>query len=146
MADLILIAGDSVVFSPAFTPAVVTVQPGTLQGSGPAAIGGKKVCVDGDESKVEVMGCVYTTPQYTIAGVGTLKISALATNQKATKTKAGGKAVLLKGGTFTASFEVQTPAQQPPPPPAPGPPTPDTITQYSGNGTFVPGNTTVMAE
>lgn len=146
MADLILIQGDTVIFSPTFTPALVTVKPGTLEGSGPAAIGGKKICVEGDESKVAVMACPYTTPQYTIPGMGTLKISALAANQKATKTKTGGKAVLLKGGTFTAAFEVQSPAQQPVPPPAAGPPTPDTLTQYSGNGTFAPSNTTVMAE
>ena len=75
------------------------------------------MCVDGDEKKVEVAGCsYYMTPQYPIPGTGTLKIAALAGNQKATKTSTGGKAVLLKGGNFTASFEVQSPAKQPPPP------------------------------
>ena len=90
-------------FLPAFSPAIVVVRPGSLEGSGPATIGGKKICVDGDESKVAVRGCTYMTPQYSIPGTGTLKISALAGNQKATKTKSGGKAVLLKGGSFTAS-------------------------------------------
>jgi hypothetical protein len=79
------------------------------------------------------------TPQYSIPGTGTLKIASLAGNQKATKTQTGGKKVLLKGGSFTAKFEVQSPAKQPPP--APGPPIPDATPQYSGNGMFVTMNT-----
>ena len=142
MSDFILIEGDMVMFLPAFGPAMVVVQPGTLQGSGPATIGGKKVCVDGDEGNVMVAGCMYTTPQYSIPGVGTLKISALAGDQKAGKTNSGGKAVLLKGGSFTAKFEVQGPAQQPPP--GPGPPVPDSMTEYSGSGMFVTTNLKVM--
>lgn len=138
MADFILIDGDQVIFMPAFSPAVVVVQPGKLVGSGPATIGGKKICVDGDESKVSVPGCAYMTPQYSIPGTGTLKISALAANQKATKTQTGGKKVLLKGGNFTAKFEVQSPAKQPPP--GPGSPIPDATPQYSGNGMFVTTN------
>jgi hypothetical protein len=78
------------------------------------------------------------TPQYSIPGTGTLKISALASDQKAKKTKTGGKAVLLKGGTFTAKFEVQSPAKQPPP--GPGSPIPDATPQYSGKGMFVTTN------
>ena len=142
MADLILIDGDQVVFIPAFGPAIVTVQPGRLAASGPATIKGKKVCVDGDETKVAVAGCAYMTPQYSIPGSGTLKIAALAGDQKASKTATGGKAVLLKGGNFTAKFEVQSPAQQPPP--GPGSPVPDSTLQYSGSGVFIPANTTVM--
>ena len=38
MADFILIDGDTAVFMPAFTPATVIVQPGKLEGSGPATI------------------------------------------------------------------------------------------------------------
>ena len=143
MADFVLIDGDTVVFLPAFTPATVIVQPGKLEGSGPATMGGKKICVEGDESKVSVAGCTYMTPQYSIPGSGTLKIASLAGDQKAKKTKTGGKAVLLKGGNFTAKFEVQSPAQQPPP--GPGSPIPDATTQYSGKGTFVPGNTKFSA-
>jgi hypothetical protein len=78
------------------------------------------------------------TPQYSIPGTGTLKIAALAPNQKALKTRTGGKAALLKGGTFTARFEVQVPAKQPPP--GPGPPIPDATPQYSGSGMFVTTN------
>lgn len=139
MADFILMDGDQVMFVPAFTPAVVVVQPGNLEGSGPATIGGKKVCVDGDEANVSVPGCTYMTPQCPIPGSGTLKISALAGDQKATKTQTGGKPVLLKGGSFTAKFEVQSPAQQP----TPSGPVPDSATQYSGQGMFITTNVKV---
>ncbi|HEX8113622.1 MAG TPA: hypothetical protein VF516_38085 [Kofleriaceae bacterium] len=138
MADLILIDGDTVSFLPSFGAAIVVPQPGKLEGSGPATLGGKPLCVDGDETKVSVAGCMYTTPQYCIPGTGTLKIDALAGDQKATKTTTGGKAVLLRGTTFTARFEVGSPANQPAPP---GPPIPDSTTQYSGSGMFITTNT-----
>jgi hypothetical protein len=138
MNKLILIDGDQAIFSPMFGAATVVVQPGKMRASGPATIGGKKICVDGDESKLQVPGCVYITAQHSIPGTGTLKIAALAADQKARKTKTGGKAVLLKGSQFTAKFEVQSPAQQPPP--GPGSPVPDATPQYSGQGMFMPGN------
>jgi hypothetical protein len=137
MADFILIHGDKAMFLPNFGPAIVVVQPGDLKASGPATLNGKKVCVDGDETKVSVPGCTYMTPQYSIPGTGTLKIASLAGNQKAQKTKSGGKLVLLKGGNFTAKFEVQSPAQQPSPS---GAPIPDATPQYSGSGMFVTTN------
>ena len=139
MSDLILLEGDQAMFLPTFGAAIVIVRPGDLQGSGPSTLQGKKVCVDGDEKHVAVPGCPYMTPQYSIPGTGTLKITALASNQRAQKTRTGGKVVLLKGGQFTAAFEVQTPAQQPPP--GPGAPIPDATPQYSGQGMFVTTNT-----
>lgn len=139
MADFILIEGDTVSFLPTFGAAIVVPQPGKLEGSGPGTLKGKKICVEGDEGKVSVAGCTYMTPQYCIPGSGTLKIDALAGDQKATKTKTGAKAVLLKGQQFTAKFEVQSPAQQPPP--GPGSPIPDPTPQYSGNGMFITTNT-----
>ena len=138
MSDFILIDGDIVNFLPSFGAAIVVVRPGTFKGSGPATLNGKKICVDGDEKDVSVPGCTYTTPQYSIPGTGTLKIAALAGNQKARKTQTGGKLVLLKGGNFTAKFEVQSPAKQPPP--GPGSPIPDATPEYSGNGTFITTN------
>ncbi len=137
MADFILIHGDKAIFMPTFGPATVVVKPGDLKGSGPATIGGKKICVVGDETKVSVPGCMYMTPQYSIPGTGTLKISSLAGNQKAQKTQTGGKVMMLKGGNFVAKFEVQSPAKQPAPP---APPIPDPTPQYSGQGSFVTTN------
>ena len=138
MSDLILIEGDKANFLPNFGQAVVAVQPGELAGSGPATLNGKKLCVDGDEKDVSVPGCTYITPQYSIPGTGTLKIAALADDQIAEKTNTGGKAVLLKGSTFTAKFEVQSPAKQPPP--GPGSPIPDATSEYSGSGSFITTN------
>ncbi|MCU0837336.1 MAG: hypothetical protein MUE49_01275 [Rhodospirillales bacterium] len=143
MSDFVLIDGDLAMFMPNFGAAVVVVRPGTLSGSGPGKACGKAICVDGDEGGVSVPGCVYLTPQYSIPGTGTLSIDSLAGDQKAAKTKTGDKAVLLKGSTFTAKFEVQSPAMQPPP--GPGSPIPDSTTQYSGSGQFVTTNFTVKA-
>jgi hypothetical protein len=138
MPDFILIEGDKANFMPNFGAAIVAVQPGDLKGSGPATLTGKKLCVDGDEKKVSVPGCTYFTPQYSIPGVGTLKIAALAADQKAKKTQTGGKPVLLKGSMFTAEFQVQSPAQQPPP--GPGSPIPDSTPKYTGQGMFMTTN------
>ncbi len=142
MGDFILMEGDKAIFLPAFGAAIVVVQPGDLKGSGPATINGKKFCVDGDEKDVSVPGCTYMTPQYSIPGSGTLKIDSLAGDQVATKTNTGGTAVMLKGGNFTAKFEVQSPAQQPPP--GPGGPIPDASPSYSGQGMFMTTNTKVQ--
>ncbi|MFQ5587901.1 MAG: hypothetical protein ACE5F7_03590 [Nitrospiria bacterium] len=139
MGDFILVEGDKAMFMPNFGAAIVVVQPADLTGSGPATLNGKKICVDGDEKDVSVSGVTYMTPQYSIPGTGTLKIDALAGDQKARKTNTGGKAVLLKGGNFTAKFEVQSPAQQPPP--GPGSPIPDASPSYSGQGMFLTTNT-----
>jgi hypothetical protein len=71
--------------------------------------------------------------------VGMLTIDSLAPNQKGVQTKCGGKAVLLKGSTFTAKLQVMSPAQQPT---ATGP-VPDPMTQYTGTGMFVTTNVLV---
>lgn len=139
MTDFILVDGDIVNFNPTFGNATVTVKPGNLSGSSKAKVDSKPVCVEGDESNVSVPGCAYIAGNFSTPGTGTLKISALGGDQKAVKTKIGGKSVLLKGTQFTAQFEVQTPAQQPPP--GPGSPTPDPVKQYVGTGTFQTTNT-----
>ena len=77
------------------------------------------------------------------AGEGTLKIMELAPNQIATKTKSDGNAVLLKGASFIAIFEVQQAAQQSPP----LQPTMDPMLKYfGGSGSFVAANTTCKGE
>lgn len=138
MSDFIIIDGDQAMFLPTFGAAIVVVQPGQITGSGPGTLDGKPICVEGDESSVEVPGCTYMTPQYSIPGVGTLKIDSLAGDQVAEKTSTGGTPVILKGNQFNATFEVQSPAQQPPP--GPGSPIPDSTTQYAGNGMFITTN------
>ena len=135
LTDNILTDGDRVIFSPSFGIATVVVKPGTIRGSGPAKIDGKKICVDGDEKDVQVPGCSYISGPYSVPGTGTLKISKLASNQITRESKTGGKAILLKGGDFTAKFEVQSPAKMPP-----NANTPDPSPEYSGSGSFVASN------
>jgi hypothetical protein len=142
LADLVIVDGDMADFLPSFGAATVVVRPGRITGSGPAALGRKPLCVDGDESSVEVPGCVYMTPQYSIPGFGTLKINALARDQLAVEDKTGGKALILKGSSFTAKLQVQSPAQQPTPS---GPPVPDATPEYAGSGSFITLNTKLEA-
>jgi hypothetical protein len=143
LSDFVLLDGDIAQFQPTFGAATVVVMPGTLRANGPATVGNKRACIEGDESSISVPGCPYFTPQYSIPGAGTLKIAALATDQKATKSKTGDAAFLLKGSSFTAKFEVQAPAMQPPP--GPGSPIPDPSPEYSGSGSFVTINTKFSA-
>jgi hypothetical protein len=138
MSDFILVDGDMAVFSPTFGAATVVVQPGTLTASGPATLGGMKLCIDGDEASVSVQGCTYITSSHPIPGTGTLEIDSLAGDQVATKTKSGDTYVMLVGSTFNAKFSVQNPAKQPNPS---GSPIPDPSPQYSGTGNFVTTNT-----
>lgn len=138
MTDFILFTGDKAMFLPNFGPALVVPRPGILRGSGPATLRSRRLCVVGDEKKVTVPGCLYMTPQYSIPGTGTLKIAALAADQRARKTRSGHRKLMLKGTFFTARFQVQNPAKQPPP--GPGSPIPDPTPQYMGRGMFLTAN------
>jgi hypothetical protein len=143
MADHVVINGDTAQFLPSFGAATVVVQPGTMSGSGPATKSGKAFCLAGDEAQLSVPGCTYMTPVYSIPGVGTLAIKALASDQQSTKTKHQGKALILVGGQFEAVFRVSSPAMQPPPGTAP--PLPDATPEYSGKGMFITTNMTFSA-
>lgn len=140
MPDFILITGDQAMFIPIFGKAIVVVRPGTLTGTGKATVNKKIICIDGDEKKVIVPGCPYTSPPFVTPGTGTLSIQSLAINQKARKVKSTRKAVLLKGTTFIARFQVIVPAQIPPTPVTPA--IPDPIPLYSGTGYFTTTNMT----
>ncbi len=143
MADHVVINGDTAQFLPSFGAATVVVQPGTISGSGPATKSGKAFCLAGDEAQLLVPGCTYMTPVYSIPGVGTLAIKALASDQQTTKTSHKGKALILVGGQFEAVFRVSSPAMQPPPGTAP--PVPDATLEYSGKGLFITTNITFTA-
>jgi len=138
--DNVLRTGDMAIFLPAFGKALVTVAPGVLAGTG-ATVNAQKmtVCVEGDEKKVMVPGCAYISPPYVTPGVGILKIKKLGGDQLSKKTKVKGKKVMLKGTTFQAEFQVVSPAMQP----TPGGPVPDSMTMYSGSGSFQTTNMTV---
>jgi hypothetical protein len=143
MADSVIVDGDLATFLPSFGAATVVVRPGQITGSGPPTFNGNAICIEGDEASVEVAGCVYVTPQYSIPGSGTLKIASLAGDQVAQKSSIEGNAMILKGGSFRAKLEVQSPAQQPPP--GPGSPIRDSTTEYSGTGSFLTTNIKLKA-
>lgn len=138
MDDFVLFDGDQVIFRPGFGQAVVSVKPGQVRGSGGIGLGGRKVCVEGDEKGVEVAGCAYITPRHSVPGSGTLRIAKLGPDQVAKHATDGGRALLLKGGSFVARFEVKVPAKQP----SAGPvaPVADTSKEYAGAGTFATTN------
>ena len=138
--DQIIINGDSVVFSS--TGPIILMPPlpiTAIKANGETTINGKKVCIDGDEKKVE-MSCSYTVPSFTIPGSGTLKIQSLSPEQLTKKTKSGTKSLILKGKIFTAIFEVESPAKQPPPKN-----TPDSVPSYEVNGEFIANNNKIKA-
>lgn len=139
--DNILRTGDMAIFNPTFGKAVVTPMPGILTGTGVTVNAVMMTCcVQGDEKKVLVPGCAYISPPFVTPGVGTLMIQQLGADQLSKKTKVKGKAVMLKGTTFQAKFQVMAPAMQP----TPGGPVPDPVPMYMGTGTFQTTNMTVM--
>lgn len=142
-ADLVIIDGDKAIFIPVFGAAIVAVKPGKMAGTGKTTIGGKNVCVLGDEANLEVPGCNYFTASHVKPGSGTIKIKSLAGNQKAKKTKSGGKEIIIKGAQFNAVFEIQTPAEDITPVASGGSPIPDPKPSYNGKGLFIPSNVKV---
>ncbi len=136
MADFIIKDGDLANFLPNFGNAVVTVRPGPISADSKSEINGSPMAVDGDESTVEVSGCMYLAPPFVIPGSGTIKIKALGSDQLAKKYTVEGKMVILKGSQFEAEFQVQNPAQQP----TPSGPVPDSTPFYSGKGMFITTN------
>ena len=140
MSNQILRTGDKAIYDPAFTPALVTVSPGTLTGSAvQVSSEGATVCVQGDEASATVPSCAYVSGGYTIPGTGTLSIAALGTEQLSKKSRSKGKPLMLRGSTFTAQFQVIVPAQMP----TAGGPVPDPVPLYTGSGSFQTKNTRV---
>lgn len=143
--DTIIIDGDQVIFESTMGQATVIVKPGAMKASGKTTIKGVAVCVDGDEKEVEVPGCNYMTSIHTKLGVGTLKISALGSDQLASKSNSGNKAMILEGSQFDSVFEVDTPAEDIKPVASGGSPIPDTTPSYSGKGQLKPSNKKIKA-
>ena len=118
---LVVVVDDNAVFDPtSFTPAIITEIPdgamqNTPQSTSSAKLGEKAVCLKGDEAMVMVQ-CSYTTSTLTTQGSGMVKISKLADDHVAKKTKFNGKPVLLSGAagsSFEAEFSVLSPAIDP---------------------------------
>ncbi len=139
VSELVIFDGDYVVFFPMKEAIIIPRQADVrIQGSGKATLGGKKVCVMGDEKNVSVI-CDYLTPSNPTPGSGILTIFQLGPDQLSKKTKVGGKAMICKGTKFTSKFQAQIRATNP------GPNTVDPGL-YFGEGMLVTTNQKVKAE
>jgi hypothetical protein len=143
VGDLVMRTGDLVritIDPPAIIPALEAPAP--LAGSGgPARIGGGSVCLQGDELPDALRGpMAYTAPPFTTPGTGTLTVILTPSNMTVTARREG-KALLIKGGSFVATFTVQEPAMQP----TPAGPVPDPVLVKPGTAQFMTTNETVRA-
>lgn len=143
MADFIIRTGDlvSIVIDP---PTVVPQleEPVPLAGSaGTITVNGMSACLLGDQMPDELMEPMeYTAPPFTTPGMGTLTLM-LAPDNMTVRTTADDKPLLIKGGTFIATFTVEEPAMQP----TPAGPIPDPVLEKPGTAQFITTNETVRA-
>ncbi|MEV5957020.1 hypothetical protein AB0M11_25180 [Streptomyces sp. NPDC051987] len=142
MADFVIRTGDLLevtIPGPAVIPALAAPLP--LTGSSTnVTVGGTPVCLQGDELPAVLRApLVYTAPPCTVPGTGTLVLT-LSPQNLTERTTNGGKPILIRGGTFTAVFTVQTPATQPPPTALPDP-----LPAKQGTARFLTTNTSVTA-
>jgi hypothetical protein len=142
VGDFIIKTGDMIqitITPPAVVPQLVAPIP--LVGTGTTVqVGGVPICLQGDELPPALQAPMpYMSPPFVTPGMGTLSII-LAPNNLSMKT-VQGKAILLKGATFQASFAVQSPAMQP----TPGGPVPDPVMTKPGTCQFITTNINVQA-
>jgi hypothetical protein len=124
-------------------PAVVPqlAAPIPLIGSGTTVmVGNQPICLEGDECPPSIKGpLTYTAPPFVTPGTGKINIELLPDNL--TMTTENGKKIILKGATFFATFDVQTPAQQP----TPTGPVPDPLMVKNCTCMFITTNMNTMA-
>lgn len=142
MGDFIIKTGDQIQISvppPAVVPQLMAPIP--LTGSSTnVMIGGVAACLQGDELPPSIQGpLMYTSPPYVTPGTGSIQIILAPSNL--TATTPNGKPVLLKGETFQAIFQVQSPAMMP----TPAGPQPDPLMAKMGTAQFITTNSTVTA-
>jgi len=138
MSDLAVLDGDLLQFDPMFGNRTVTVTgPAMIRGSGKATINQRKMCVRGDETKVQV-NAQYTIPGYS-PGAGILTIMMLAANQQAPRCLSGAP-LLIKGQQFIARFTPTQPAMT-----TSTPSTPDAPAPSLGKGRFITNQAFVRA-
>ncbi|WP_387689183.1 hypothetical protein [Photorhabdus sp. RM71S] len=131
MSDVIIVEGDQLQFEPMFgNRQVIPTGPAIIHGSGQLTINQKKVCILGDETKVQV-SATYQIPGYT-PGTGMLTIVALESSQQTPRCSSGAP-LIVKGQQFIARFTPLQPAQ------TIGPaPTPDISAPSMGKGRIIP--------
>lgn len=142
MADFIIRTNDMISITvppPAIVPMLAAPIP--LIGTGTTVlVGGQPVCLQGDETPPSIMGPMpYTAPPFVTPGTGTIDIELLPDNLSMKSIQ--GKPMILKGATFFAQFNVQTPAMQP----TPGGPVPDPLLIKPCTCQFISTNLTTQA-
>lgn len=141
MSKVIVLDGDNLQFDPQFGNRLVTpLGPATIRGSGHATVQNRKVCVAGDEGKVQVQASYTTMAGHVTPGQGLITIAALAANQKTPRCSSRA-AIVIKGQKFTARFTPTQPAQKPGATPEPDAPAPS-----MGQGQFITRQTFAMAK
>jgi hypothetical protein len=80
----------------------------------------------------------YTAPPFVTPGMGTLTVMLLPINK--TIQTVNGRAILIKGSTFPAQFQVTVPAMQP----TPVGPVPDPLLVKPGTAQFITTNMNVQ--
>lgn len=129
MNELIVLDGDQLVFNPMFGHRqVIPSGPAVIRGTGKASVQSRRMCILGDEKKVQIQA-QYLVPGHS-PGAGMITIMALAGNQQAPRCTAGA-GIILKGQFFDARF---TPTQPAMPPSGP----PDPMAPSMGKGQFIP--------
>jgi Contractile injection system spike tip protein len=140
--DFIIKTGDMLqvtVPPPALVPQLMAPVP--LVGSSTSVmISGQPICLQGDELPAALKGpLMYTAPPFVTPGTGSLQIILLPSNLTLQSTN--GSPILLKGTTFQAMFQVQSPAMQP----TPAGPIPDPVMVKPCTAQFITTNISVMA-
>ena len=141
-ADFIIKTGDMIQITvppPAVVPQLAAPIPlvGTSKNLFVTSV---PACVQGDEHPPPIKGpLVYTAPPFVTPGTGTIQIMLLPTNL--TIIASNSKPIIIKGATFQATFNVQSPAMQP----TPGGPVPDPVMVKPCTCQFITTNVTVKA-
>jgi hypothetical protein len=125
VGDFIIKTNDMIQFTvppPTLIPLIAAPVP--LIGTGTTVtVGNVPICLQGDEMPpiLKSPAIPYTSPPFVTPGTGTLTIMLLPTNLS--MQTMNGKPIIIKGGTFNATFNVGAPAMQP----TPGGPVPDPL-------------------
>lgn len=137
MGTPIVVTGDTAEF-PANCCSGATTAPLSIpiSGTGKATVGGKAICLVGDEARVIVPAHPYFTSASPTAGTVKVTIQALAQPQNSQAAFSGPprKAAILATSKFTVLMTVVTPATNP----TTG--APDPLVTFTGQGEFKSSN------
>ena len=141
-ADFIVKSGDMIQITippPAVVPQLMAPVP-LVGTSSKVMINNQPACLQGDELPPAIKGpLVYTAPPYVTPGTGSVTIVLMPNNL--TMQTSNEKPLLVKGVTFQAVFNVQSPAMMP----TPAGPQPDPLIIKPGTAQFITSNMTIQA-